>query len=49
MSSYAVMRPDLVAISEYGNVDYTEYILKFTGICNPFALDDDDILMIPNT
>jgi hypothetical protein len=42
------MRPDLVAISEYGNVDYTEYILKYTGICNPFALDDDDILMIPN-
>jgi hypothetical protein len=26
----------------------TEFILKYSGISNPFSLKDDDILMIPN-
>ena len=43
-----VMRPDLVSFAMYGDIDGAEYILKFSGISNPFTLADDDVLMIPN-
>ena len=43
-----VMRPDLVSFAMYGTDDNTEYILKFSGISNPFTLSDEDILKIPN-
>jgi hypothetical protein len=42
------MRPDLVSFAMYGDTDKTEYILKFSGISNPFTLDSDDVLKIPN-
>jgi len=42
------MRPDLVSFAMYGDTDKTEYILKFSGISNPFTLNDDDVLKIPN-
>lgn len=43
-----VMRPDRISYMEYGTDEYTEFILKYSGISNPFSLDEDDILMIPN-
>lgn len=42
------MRPDLVSFAMYGDDEGTEYILKFSGISNPFSLDKDDVLLIPN-
>lgn len=42
------MRPDLVSMAMYGSIDEAEYILKFSGISNPFTLSDEDILKIPN-
>lgn len=42
------MRPDLVSIAEYGDETRTEYILKYSGISNPFSFCDDDVLMIPS-
>ena len=42
------MRPDLVSQMMYDTDEYTEFILKFGGISNPFTLDDDDVLLIPN-
>jgi hypothetical protein len=42
------MRPDLVSLSMYRTIDNTELILKYSGISNPFSLDDDDVLLIPN-
>jgi hypothetical protein len=42
------MRPDLISFAMYGTDEYAEYILKFSGISNPFSLSDDDILKIPN-
>ena len=42
------MRPDLISMAMYGDIDEAEYILKFSGISNPFSLDKDDILKIPN-
>lgn len=42
------MRPDLVSFAMYGSIDMAEYILKFSGISNPFTLYEDDVLKIPN-
>ena len=42
------MRPDLISFAMYGTDEYAEYILKFSGISNPFSLGDDDVLKIPN-
>ena len=42
------MRPDKVSFAEYGNIEETEFILKYSGISNPFSLDEDDILLIPD-
>lgn len=43
-----VCRPDLVSLRYYGTTEKTEYILLYNGISNPFSLDNDDILMVPN-
>lgn len=43
-----VMRPDLISMISYGTDEYTEIILKINGIINPFSIDKDDIIVIPN-
>lgn len=48
MSEYFQMRADKVAYNEYKSDSGTEYILKYSGISNPFSLKDDDILVIPD-
>ena len=48
IDSYFEMRPDLVALAEYGTINDTEYILKYSGISNPFTICEDDVLMIPS-
>lgn len=48
MTEYFQMRPDKVAYNEYQTDSGTEYILKYSGISNPFSLKDDDILIIPD-
>ena len=48
MSDVYHMRPDLVSQMMYDTDDFTEFVLKFAGISNPFTLDDDDVLLIPN-
>lgn len=42
------MRPDLLSFAMYGDIDGAEYILKFSGISNPFTLDSVDVIKIPN-
>lgn len=41
------MRPDLISLAELGTIDKTEYIMMFNQIGNPFSIDKDDILLIP--
>ena len=48
MTDQYTMRPDLVSLSMYRTTENTEFILKYSGISNPFSLADDDILFIPN-
>ena len=38
------MRPDLISKSLYGSTDYTEMVLKYSLIDNPFAVEKDDLI-----
>lgn len=38
------MRPDLVSMVLYGSTDYTEMVMKYSLIPNPFALEEDDLI-----
>lgn len=42
------MRPDLISAAVYGNSLYAEIILKYNGISNPFTIQEDDLILIPN-
>jgi hypothetical protein len=41
------MRPDLVSRAAYNSTDMWDLIMKYNGYSNPFALDSDDIMLIP--
>lgn len=43
-----VMRSDLVAKEYFRNSNKLDYLLKFNGISNPFAIDAGDVLLIPS-
>lgn len=42
------MRIDLVSQAMYNNTIYTEFILKYNGISNPFSLDEGEVILVPN-
>lgn len=48
LDNHFQMRGDKVAFHEYGTDNYTEYILKYSGVSNPFSIDGDDVLFIPD-
>jgi len=48
MNNQMVMRPDLVSRAGYGSTDLWDMILKYNGYSNPFAIDEDDIFLIPS-
>lgn len=43
------MRPDIVSRSVYGDEKYTELILKYNDIQNPFSLEHDQVLVLPSS
>jgi len=43
-----LLRPDLISQAVYNNTLYTEYILKYNGISNPFSMEEGDVILIPN-
>lgn len=42
-----IMRMDLVSLSQYDTDEFTELLLKYNDISNPFTLNYDDIIIIP--
>ncbi len=48
INKYYVARPDLVALAVYGDDKYGDIICKINGISNPFELNENDIIYIPN-
>jgi hypothetical protein len=47
MNDKLLVRPDLVSRAGYGTSDYWDLILKYNGYSNPFAIDVDDVFLIP--
>lgn len=41
------MRPDLIAHQAWGSDTYTDILLKFNAISNPFSIEEGDIISIP--
>lgn len=48
VNKYYVARPDLISLAVYGDDRYADVICKINGISNPFELNENDILVIPN-
>jgi hypothetical protein len=42
-----VGRIDLISLKYYRDANYSDYILKWNGISNPFIIDEGDVLEIP--
>lgn len=42
------MRPDLISQASYNNTLYTEIILKYNGISNPFTIASGDVILVPD-
>ena len=43
-----VARPDLLSLHVYGTVNYADVLCKLNGISNPFELNENDILFLPD-
>jgi hypothetical protein len=48
VSKEYVMRPDLISNAIYNTTEYTEIILKYNAISNPFTINENDIILAPN-
>lgn len=48
VNKYYVARPDLISLAMYGDDKYADIICKINGISNPFELNEDDIIVVPN-
>jgi hypothetical protein len=42
------MRPDLISQAVYNNTAYAEYILKYNGYSNPYTINENDVIIIPD-
>lgn len=43
-----IMRMDLISYAQYGTDEYTDLLLKYNDISNPFTLNYNDIIYIPS-
>lgn len=48
VNQYYVGRPDLISMVYYHDDRYADIICKVNGISNPFELNEDDVLLIPD-
>lgn len=48
VNKYYVARPDLISLAVYGTDKYADLICKYNGISNPFEMNEDDVIYIPN-
>lgn len=42
------MRPDRISFLAYGITDYSDLIMKFNAISNPFSINVGDIILLPD-
>jgi hypothetical protein len=48
VNKYYVARPDLISLALYGDDKYADIICKLNGISNPFELNENDTIIVPN-
>lgn len=48
VNEYYVARPDLISFAIYGDDKYADILCKVNGISNPFEMNENDTLIIPN-
>lgn len=48
VNKYYVARPDLISLAAYNTDKYGDIICKINGISNPFELNEDDIIYLPD-
>ena len=48
VNKYYVARPDLIALAVYGDDRYGDTICKLNGISNPFELNENMLIFLPN-
>lgn len=48
VNKYYVARPDLLSLAMYGEDRFGDIICKVNGISNPFELNEDDVVFIPD-
>lgn len=48
VNKHYVARPDLISLAVFGDDKYGDIICKLNGISNPFELNEDMIILIPN-
>lgn len=48
VNKYYVARPDLISLALYGDDRYADIICKINGISNPFELNENDVIIVPN-
>lgn len=42
------MRPDLVSLAVYNDEEYTDLVMKYNDIQNPFSIQEGDVLIVPS-
>ena len=48
VNKYYVARPDLISLALYGDDRYADIICKINGISNPFEINENDVIIVPN-
>lgn len=48
VNKYYVARPDLISLAVYGSDEYADILCKVNGISNPFEMNEDDLLFLPD-
>ena len=48
VNKYYVARPDLISLALYGDDKYADILCKLNGISNPFEINEDNIIVVPN-
>ena len=47
VNKYYIARPDLISLAVYGSDEYADLICKYNGISNPFELNENDVIVLP--
>lgn len=47
VNEHYVARPDLISLAMYGEDRFADLICKYNGISNPFEMNENDVLIIP--